>query len=51
LTETLNNYSNHDAERLKKYAFSGKTVGDLVARRLKIDIRAALQNRQWVDCG
>ncbi len=22
-----------------------------VARRLKIDIRAAPQNRQWVDCG
>ena len=41
LTETLNNYSNHDADRLKKYAFSGKTVGDLLEHMVGKGLRFA----------
>ena len=46
LTETLNNYSNHDAERLKKYAFSGKTVGDLLEHMVGKGLRFANPARE-----
>ena len=46
LTETLNNYSNHDAARLKKYAFSGKTVGDLLEHMVSKGLRFANPARE-----
>lgn len=41
VTDALNSYSTHDSERLTKYAFSGKTVGDLLEHMVGKGLRFA----------
>jgi hypothetical protein len=41
LNQTLDNYSNHDSERLKKYIFKGKTLGDLLQHMVANGLRFA----------
>ena len=46
LSQALDNYSNHDAERLKKYIFTGKTMGDLMQHMVSKGLRFAHPNKE-----
>jgi hypothetical protein len=46
LTQSLNNYSVHDSERLKKYIFSGKTLGDLIEHMVSKGLRFSNPNKE-----
>jgi hypothetical protein len=46
VNQSLNNYSLHDSERLKKYVFSGKTMGDLVEHMVSKGLRFSHPNKE-----